>query len=182
MTREMSVYAASSFVTVRLPNNIGEVRIQPIHSSSIKVTSQSLLLEPNLYSFQAVMHKANDRWYFYNKAELGVPGARPSPKKTLAALDMIATELNRILAEDEQFKAKITEIQEKEAIREIERAQYALKSERADLQRRLEDRIVNIEYKRRAVEDAEKMLVEIQEEIETFDREHPEVRRTISGA
>jgi hypothetical protein len=163
-------------VSLDLPNNMGTVSIRPISTTRLLIQSKALLIEPNLYSFHASMELAGETWYYINKADIGVTGGRPTPKKAQGALVMIAKAVNAALKNDTNFQAQITALKELEEQRVIKAERIKLLSERRQLQRYIEDAQVRFGYAQRALLDRQQDTETTLKDLEAFDLEHPEVR------
>ena len=171
---DMTTYQAPKTLNVTLPNFMGEVTVQPLTSERIKVWSTALLLEPNIYSFNAVMQQAQGRWYYVNKAEIGVTGGRPSPKKCAGALELIAGTINAALKSVE-FQARFAELQEQEEIRAAKREHDRLVHEHQMMRRRIQDDMIYLAQRRQNIVDLENTIRERQEELLKFEAEHPDI-------
>lgn len=154
---------------------MGAVKVRPINESIIKLFSDALLIAPNLYTFNAVLREREGVWYYHNKAELGVTGARPSPKKTEAALMKIAEVINESLKHDEQFQAKMSELQEQARVRGL-RLEVEQKIQRyKQLIRDASSAQDNVTFHQRNADRAMETAAKAAKELAAYEEEHPEI-------
>lgn len=177
---DLSKYEAPKYVTIPLPGKLGSVQILPLASKSIKVWSDQLLIGSAVYTFDSHMQKVDDRWYFVNRAEIGVTGGRPSSKQTTTTLEAIAGAVNEALLGEEIFQQQLQEIREKE-----ERVQQEL-NERQEvhayksLQRNVRDSMIHIMRRRDQIKEMERDLIDWQQQLSKFEEEHPNIATLVA--
>lgn len=180
MSTDLTKYEAPKHVTIPLPGNLGSVLVQPLASKSIKVWSDQLLIGSAVYTFDSRMKRVDDRWYFVNRAEIGVTGGRPSSKQTTTTLESIAGAVNEALLGEEVFQRQLQEIREKE-----ERVQQEL-NERQEvkvyksLQRDVRDAMIHIMRRREQIEEIERQLIDWQQQVSKFEEEHPNIATLVA--
>lgn len=164
----------SESITVTLPGNLGTVTIRPMSHQEVIVQSQALLIGPALYSFNATLRKNGERWYFIDKAEIGVPGGRPTPKIYQATLETIASTLNTYFTTDQTFQAEMVRLQEVEAERQKRREEETLQWEWQRLKRETGEYLLRVGQARLHVQSAEEKYTQKCAEYEEFLAQHPE--------
>lgn len=173
---QIAPFVQPTAITLELPTGMGTLIVRPMTDTRIMLQSHALLIAPNLYSFTAQMELAGDTWYYHNKANIGVTGGRPTPKKAQAALEAIAKQVNRAFSIDPNFQEEIATLKVQEEARKAHVHRITLQAERRCLQRHIEDASVKLGYARRAVIDREEELKNERADLEKFDLEHPEVQ------
>lgn len=175
MSTDLTKYETPKHVTIPLPEKLGSVHVQPLASKSIKVWSDQLLIGSAVYTFDSHMQKVDDRWYFVNRAEIGVTGGRPTPKQTTTTLESIAGAVNEALLGEEVFQQQLQEIREKEEQRELELNERQEVKAYKSLQRNLRDTLVRLMRRRDEIADLDRQLIDWQQQLSKFEEEHPNI-------
>jgi hypothetical protein len=179
MTTATQKYVAPKDITVELPDNLGQMSVYPSASDRIQVHVPLLLIEPYLYEMVGFMAQHGNRWYFMDKAQIGQPGRRPSPKKQEGVLLTIAGYINGRLANDPEFCATLEELRVHEKIQEEERQHRAIHAEYHYLVRNVEHAVDNLRVAQRRMDELQQKYQEQHTAVAEFEREHPEVLITI---
>lgn len=180
MSTDLTKYEAPKHVTIPLPGKLGSVHVQPLASKSIKVWSDQLLIGSAVYTFDSHMQKVDDRWYFVNRAEIGVSGGRPTPKQTTTTLESIAVAVNEALLGEEIFQQQLQEIRENEEQRERELNERQEVHAYKSLQRNVRDSMIHIMRRREQIEGIERDLIDWQQQLSKFEEEHPNIATLVA--
>jgi len=175
MTADIANYVAPKYAVVTLPDNLGSLEVRPMRDDIIDVTTHYLLLGDNIYHFSATLKLVGDRWYYLNKAEIGVTGGRPSPKRAATTLEKIAAYLNEVLATDAVFQGQLEELRKEREIIRLQAERRELQQNYKYARREVERAVVNVANYRRYINDAEEEYQTCINKLREMEEAHPEL-------
>jgi hypothetical protein len=173
MTTAMQPFVPSKSVTLELPRNLGSIQMKPIKPDYLSLQSNALLIDGMLYGFSAGMMPAGDRWYFHNKAEIGIVRGRPTPKYAQAALVVIADVVNDALKNNSevQEQMRVFQEQERQLQERIERNQMMTTHSR--LLDAVRNALIDIAHGEMRLKEYRQRHDDAVKALEAFESEHP---------
>jgi hypothetical protein len=173
MTITMQPFVPPKSVTIELPSTLGSLQIKPLQPNYLSLRSNALLIEGMLYGFSAGMMRSGDRWYFHNKAEIGVVGGRPTPKQAQAALTVIRDIVNDALKNNPevQEQMRVFQEQERQLQERIERNQAAATHDR--LKDAVRTALIDIAHFEMRLKELHQRHDAAVKALEAFEAEHP---------
>jgi uncharacterized membrane protein len=172
-TTMMQPFVPSKSVTIELPSMLGTLQIKPIKPDYLSLRATALLINTTLYGFSATMRRAGDRWYFHNKAEIGVVGGRPAPKYAQAALLVIADTVNDALKNNPEVQEQMRVFQEQERQLQERIERERLKTTHNRLKDSVRLTLIDIASCEMRLKDYQQRHDEAVKALEAFEFEHP---------